>query len=111
MLLAEKTSCASASFAVGAPARVQAVSSWRVHAGRHRPRWELPPTAGVRRKGDVSLEKYPNVAAWMKRVESREGYEASAYRFFYPASNEPLGYIFSRRELAKGFESIGGGFL
>jgi len=29
-------------------------------------------------RGDVSLRKYPNVTAWMERVESRESYEASA---------------------------------
>ncbi len=29
-------------------------------------------------RGDVVLEKYPNVEAWMERVESRESYKASA---------------------------------
>jgi len=29
-------------------------------------------------RGDVALEKYPNVGAWMERVESRESYKASA---------------------------------
>lgn len=29
-------------------------------------------------RGDVSLEQYPNVTAWMERVESRESYKASA---------------------------------
>jgi glutathione S-transferase len=28
--------------------------------------------------GDVPLHKYPNVVAWMKRVEGRESYKASA---------------------------------
>ncbi len=28
--------------------------------------------------GDVELDKYPNVRAWMERVESRESYKASA---------------------------------
>jgi glutathione S-transferase len=28
--------------------------------------------------GDVPLQKYPNVVAWIKRVESRESYKASA---------------------------------
>ena len=30
------------------------------------------------RSGDVPLHKYPNVVAWMERVESRESYGASA---------------------------------
>jgi len=29
-------------------------------------------------RGDVPLEKYPNVTAWMERVESRESYKTSA---------------------------------
>jgi glutathione S-transferase len=29
-------------------------------------------------RGDVPLQKYPNVVAWIKRVESRESYKASA---------------------------------
>ena len=29
-------------------------------------------------KGEVSLEEYPNVAAWIGRLESRESYTASA---------------------------------
>jgi glutathione S-transferase len=29
-------------------------------------------------RGDISLEKYPSVTAWMERVESRESYKASA---------------------------------
>ena len=29
-------------------------------------------------RGDVPLQKYPNVIAWMERVESRESYKASA---------------------------------
>ena len=29
-------------------------------------------------RGDVPLQKYPNVTAWMERVESRESYKASA---------------------------------
>jgi glutathione S-transferase len=29
-------------------------------------------------RGDVPLQKYPNVMAWMERVESRKSYEASA---------------------------------
>ena len=29
-------------------------------------------------RGDVLLQKYPNVTAWMERVESRESYKASA---------------------------------
>jgi glutathione S-transferase len=28
-------------------------------------------------RGDVPLQKYPNVAAWMERVESRESYKVS----------------------------------
>jgi glutathione S-transferase len=28
-------------------------------------------------RGDVSLEKYPNVAAWLERVEARESYRAT----------------------------------
>jgi glutathione S-transferase len=28
-------------------------------------------------RGDVSLQKYPDVVAWMERVESRESYKAS----------------------------------
>ncbi len=28
-------------------------------------------------RGDVPLQKYPNVTAWMERVESRESYKAS----------------------------------
>jgi glutathione S-transferase len=28
-------------------------------------------------RGDVPLQKYPNVAAWMERVESRESYKAA----------------------------------
>jgi glutathione S-transferase len=30
------------------------------------------------KRGDVSLERYPNVTTWMERVESRESYKASA---------------------------------
>jgi glutathione S-transferase len=29
------------------------------------------------KSGEVTLEKYPSVMAWMDRVESREGYKAS----------------------------------
>src|SRR5215213_4521370 len=29
------------------------------------------------KSGEVSLHEYPNVVAWMERVESRESYEAS----------------------------------
>ena len=29
-------------------------------------------------RGDVPLQKYPNVMAWMERAESRESYKASA---------------------------------
>ena len=29
------------------------------------------------KSGEVTLEKYPNITAWMERVESRESYEAS----------------------------------
>jgi glutathione S-transferase len=29
-------------------------------------------------RGDVPLQKYPNVVTWIKRVESRESYKASA---------------------------------
>jgi glutathione S-transferase len=29
-------------------------------------------------RGDVPLQKYPNVMAWMERVESRKSYQASA---------------------------------
>ena len=29
-------------------------------------------------RGDVPLEQYPNVTAWMERVQSRESYKASA---------------------------------
>jgi RNA polymerase-associated protein len=29
-------------------------------------------------RGDVPIQKYPNVTAWMERVESRESYKASA---------------------------------
>ncbi len=29
------------------------------------------------KRGDVPLQKYPNVTAWMERVESRESYKAS----------------------------------
>jgi glutathione S-transferase len=29
------------------------------------------------KSGEVNLEKYPNVVAWMERVESRESYKAS----------------------------------
>jgi len=32
----------------------------------------------VAERGDVPLQKYPNVTAWMERVESRESYKASA---------------------------------
>ncbi len=32
---------------------------------------------GLAESGDVPLHKYPNVTAWMKRVESRESYKAS----------------------------------
>jgi glutathione S-transferase len=28
-------------------------------------------------KGEVSLDEYPNVAAWMERLEARESYEAA----------------------------------
>ena len=30
------------------------------------------------KSGEVNLEKYPNITAWMERVESRESYKASA---------------------------------
>ena len=30
------------------------------------------------KRGDVPLERYPNVTTWMERVESRESYKASA---------------------------------
>jgi glutathione S-transferase len=29
-------------------------------------------------RGEVALQRYPNVSAWMERVESRESYKASA---------------------------------
>ena len=29
-------------------------------------------------KGDVSLDEYPNVTAWIQRLESRESYKAAA---------------------------------
>jgi glutathione S-transferase len=29
-------------------------------------------------RGEVSLDEYPNVAAWMERLEDREGYKAAA---------------------------------
>jgi glutathione S-transferase len=29
------------------------------------------------KSGEVSLEKFPSVVAWMERVESRESYKAS----------------------------------
>jgi glutathione S-transferase len=32
----------------------------------------------VAERGDVPLQKYPNVVAWMERVEGRKSYEASA---------------------------------
>lgn len=32
---------------------------------------------GLDQSGDVPLHKYPNVTAWMERVEGRESYEAS----------------------------------
>ena len=42
------------------------------HAGNfHRMR-------GLTENGDVTLHKYPNVVAWMERVEGRESYKASA---------------------------------
>ncbi len=28
-------------------------------------------------RGEVSLDEYPNVAAWMERLESRESYKAA----------------------------------
>jgi glutathione S-transferase len=28
-------------------------------------------------RGEVSLDKYPNVAAWMERLEARESYQVS----------------------------------
>ncbi len=33
---------------------------------------------GLAESGDIPLHKYPNVMAWMERVESRESYRASA---------------------------------
>jgi len=33
---------------------------------------------GLAESGDVPLHKYPNVTAWMERVESRESYKLSA---------------------------------
>jgi len=33
---------------------------------------------GLAESGDVPLHKYPNVTAWMERVESRESYKMSA---------------------------------
>jgi glutathione S-transferase len=33
---------------------------------------------GMAEGGDVPLHKYPNVTAWMRRVEGRESYKASA---------------------------------
>jgi glutathione S-transferase len=33
-------------------------------------------------RGDVPLEQYLNVTAWMELVQSRESYKASAYRFY-----------------------------
>jgi glutathione S-transferase len=33
---------------------------------------------GLAESGDAPLHKYPNVAAWMERVEGRESYKASA---------------------------------
>ncbi len=33
---------------------------------------------GLAEGGDVALHKYPNVIAWMGRVETRESYKASA---------------------------------
>jgi glutathione S-transferase len=31
----------------------------------------------LQERDEVSFEKYPNVAAWMERLESRESYEAA----------------------------------
>jgi glutathione S-transferase len=31
----------------------------------------------LEQRGEVSLESYPNVAAWMERIEGRESYEAA----------------------------------
>jgi glutathione S-transferase len=33
---------------------------------------------GLEKNGDVPLHEYPNIAAWMERVEGRESYKASA---------------------------------
>ncbi len=33
---------------------------------------------GLTENGDLSLHEYPNVVAWMERVENRESYKASA---------------------------------
>jgi glutathione S-transferase len=33
---------------------------------------------GLEEGGDLSLHEYPNVTAWMGRVEGRESYKASA---------------------------------
>ncbi len=42
------------------------------HAGNfHRMR-------GLTENGDLALHEYPNVTAWMQRVEGRETYKASA---------------------------------
>jgi hypothetical protein len=29
-------------------------------------------------RGEVSLDEYPNVTAWIQRIESRESYKAAA---------------------------------
>ena len=42
------------------------------HAGN------FPRLRELAERGDVPLQKYPNVTAWMERVESRESYKASA---------------------------------
>jgi glutathione S-transferase len=42
------------------------------HAGN------FPRLRELAERGDVPLEKYPNVTAWMERVESRESYKTSA---------------------------------
>ena len=33
---------------------------------------------GLAESGDVALHEYPNVVAWMERVEARDTYKASA---------------------------------
>ena len=42
------------------------------HAGN------FPRLRELAERGDVLLQKYPNVTAWMERVERRESYKASA---------------------------------